>query len=121
MLYTRIKSTEYATEAFSLGLTGVAAEALFIIAPLLAAGFSLIQLPRYLQMVGIIVYVIIASTPLLVITALVGGGHHIGRIQKWREQNRRFMQVAAGSALFILGFFIYVNAVLAPIWLQGAL
>ena len=121
MLYGRIKETEYAAEAFSLGLTGVIAEIIFIIAPLLAAAYSLVQLPHYLQPVGIIIYVLIASAPLLAITALVGGGHRISQIQKWREQNKRFMQVAAGSALFVLGFYIYVNAVLAPMWLKGAL
>lgn len=121
MLYGRIKATEYGAEAFSLGLTGVAAEIMFIIAPLLAAGFSLVQLPHYLQPVGIIIYVLIASAPLLAITTLVGGGHRISVIQKWREQNKRFLQVAAGTALFVLGFFIYVNAVLVPVWLQGAL
>lgn len=121
MLHYRIKATEYAAEAFSLGLTGVLAEIVFIIAPLLAAGFSLVQLPHYLQPVGLIMYVLIATTPLLVITTLVGGGHRISRIQKWRQDNKRFMQVAAGSALFVLGFFIYVNAVLSPMWLQGAL
>lgn len=121
MLYSRIKATEFATEAFSLGLTGVLAEIIFIIAPLIAASYSLVQLPHYLQIVGIIIYVLIASTPLLIITALIGGGHPISRIQKWREQNKRFLQVAAGSALFILGFFIYINAVLAPMWLKGVL
>lgn len=121
MLYGRIKATEYAAEAFSLGLTGVLAEIIFIIAPLIAAAYALVQLPHYLQVVGIIIYVIIATTPLLVVATLVGGGHRISRIQKWREQNKRFLQVAAGTALFVLGFFIYVNAVLSPMWLQGAL
>lgn len=121
MLYGRIKATEYAAEAFSLGLTGVLAELLFIVAPLTAAAFCLVQLPHYLQIVSIIIYVLVASSPLLVVAVLVGGGHRISRIQKWREQNKRFLQFAAGSALFVLGFYIYVNAVLAPIWLQGAL
>lgn len=121
MIHIRIKATDNAAEAFSLGLTGVIAEIVFIIAPLLAASLSLLQLPHYLQVVGIIIYTLIASAPLLVITTLVGGGHRISRIQKWREQNKRFTQVAAGSALFVLGFFIYVNAVLVPMWLQGAL
>ena len=121
MLYGRIKATDYAAESFSLGLTGVLAEIIFIVAPLIAAGYALVQLPQYMQVAGIIVYVLIASAPLLVVAALVGGGHRISRIQKWREQNRRFTQVAAGSALFVLSFYIYVNAVLAPMWLQGAI
>ncbi len=120
-LYNRVKQTEYAAEAFSLGLTGVLVEVAFTIAPLLAAGYSLVQLPQYLQLAALIMYILIANAPLLIIITLVGGGHRISRIQKWREQNKRFLQAAAGTALFVLGFFIYVNAVLAPIWLKETL
>lgn len=117
LFYSRIKATDNVTESFSLGLSGVLGEIVFIIAPLTAASFSLVQLPHYLQVAGIIMYVLIASAPLLIITILVGGGHRISRLQKWREQNKRFIQIIAGSALFVLGFFIYVNVVLVPTWL----
>ena len=46
---------------------------------------------------------------------LIGGGHKLSRIQKWREDNKRFMQFAAGSALLVLGFYMYVNEVVAAV------
>ena len=49
------------------------------------------------------------------VTLMVGGGKKLSRIQKWREQNKRFIQFAAGSALFVLGFFIYANEVVTPL------
>ena len=121
MLHGRVKATEFGAEAFSLGLTSILAELLFTLAPLLAAAFALVQLPHYLQIVGIIMYVILASLPLLYVTMLVGSGHRLSRIQKWREQNKKFLQVTAGTALFVLGFYLYVNAVLVPTVLKGTL
>ena len=120
MLHNRIRATKFVTESFSLGLTSVLAELLFTLPLLLASAFALIQLPAPLQLTGVILYVLISVVPQLYVTALVGGGHSLGAIQKWREDNKRFVQFIAGSALFILGFFIYANAVLTPILLQGA-
>lgn len=115
MVHQRIRTTDQAAEAFSLGLTSVAMEVLFTVAPLGAAAFSLTLLPHYLQIVGVITYVMLASAPLLLLTLLVGGGHKLSRIQKWREQNKRFIQFIAGSALLVLAFFTYAYAVLSPI------
>lgn len=119
MLHSRITATKYNAESFSLGLTSVLAELLFTLPLLLAAAFALIQLPTELQVVGVITYVVISAAPLACVTILVGGGHRLSAIQKWREDNKRFVQFIAGGALFILGFFIYVNAVLGPLLVQG--
>lgn len=121
MIHGRIKATEHGAEAFSLGLTSVLVEILFIAAPLTAAAFALVQLPYYYQIVGIIIYVVVSVFPLFIVTLLVGGGRKLSRIQKWREQNKRFIQFAAGSALFILGFFIYTNEVITPLLTKGVL
>lgn len=118
----RTKSTKSSAEAFSLGLTSVIAELIFIIAPALAAACALITLPTDLQLAGTALYTLIASSPLVIVYILVGGGHKLSRIQKWRETNKRFLQFAAGSALFILGFYIYVNEVVATsVALRGGL
>lgn len=119
MIHSRIKATEHGAEAYSLGTTSVLVELLFTAAPLIAAAFSLVQLPYHYQIVGIITYVIISVLPLFIVTLMVGGGKRLSRIQKWREQNKRFIQFAAGSALFVLGFFIYANEVVAPIITKG--
>ncbi len=113
-LLDRTKATKNTAEAFSLGLASVFAELLFILAPLAAAALCLLQLSHLYQIVGVIIYTLVASLPLLIVVLMVGGGHSLSRIQRWRETNKRFMQFAAGSALFVLGFFLYINAVVAP-------
>ncbi|OYW84990.1 hypothetical protein B7Z17_03110 [Candidatus Saccharibacteria bacterium 32-49-10] len=107
----RAKKTTHASEGFSLGSTSVFAELIFTIAPAAATAYALARLPLPLQLSGIIGYTIIATAPLLAVYLLVGGGHKLSRIQKWRENNKRFLQFAAGSALVILGFFVYVYEV----------
>lgn len=112
-LSSRTKATKQSAEAFGLGLTSVVAELLFILAPALLASMALVHLPRELQLVGLAVYVGLASLSLIVVYVLVGSGHKLSNIQKWREQNRKFLQFIAGSALAVLGFYVYVNEVVA--------
>lgn len=121
MLHNRVRSTDSGAEAFSLGLTSVIAEVIFSIAPISVAAFSLVHLPHYLQFAAVIAYTVITTGPLLAITFLVGSGKRLSSIQKWRDQNREFMQMAAGVALLVLAVYVYVNIVLAPMWLQGML
>lgn len=119
MLHERIRLTKYGAEAFSLGLTSVIGELLFTIAPLLAAAFALAELPAGLQLPGVLMYVAVTTFPLVYVSILVGSGHSLSDIQKWREDNKKFLQIVAGTALFILAFYIYANAVAAPLLLQG--
>jgi hypothetical protein len=59
---------------------------------------------------------------LLIVNGLIGSGHKISSIQKWRENNKRFLQFAAGSGLLILGCYLYVDKVVAvSVALHGAL
>lgn len=111
-LEERSKATKSATEAFSLGLTSVVSELLFIIGPLLIAGLLLVSLPGVWQLLGIAIYTLVATFPSLIVWGMVGGGHSLSRIQKWREANKRFLQFVAGSGLLVLGFYVYVNVVL---------
>lgn len=113
-LHDRTKSTKHASESFSLGLTSVVAELLFISAPLLVATFTLVSLPALWQLAGLGIYLLISLFSLLVVNALIGSGHSISRIQKWRESNKLFLQFVAGSGLLLLGFYLYVEQVLAP-------
>ena len=111
-LTKRTKSTKNAAEAFSLGLSSVIAEILFIGGPLLVASLALLDLPFDLQLVGLLTYVAIACLPLIIVAMLVGGGHRISQIQRWRESNKRFLQFAAGSALVVLAFYVYTSEVI---------
>jgi hypothetical protein len=118
-LTDRSKATKHTAEAFSLGLTSVIAELLFIIPSMLISALVLLQLPSAWQLVGIALYVLLSLTGLFVVGSLIGSGHSISKIQKWREENKTFLQFAAGSALVALGFFVYISKVVAEV--SGAL
>lgn len=111
----RARATKLAPEAFGLGLASVIAELLFSLAPMLVAALLLTQLDTPMQLVGLISYTLIASLPLHIIAIIVGGGRSLARVQRWREQNKRFIQFAAGSALIVLGAYLYVDIVVASL------
>lgn len=119
-LSDRTKATKHSAEAFGLGLSSVVAELIFIIAPILVSSFVLIQLSPTLQLVGIAVYTAISLLSLLIVAALIGSGHKLSVIQRWREQNKRFLQFAGGSGLLVLGFYVYVDQVVAVTTLAQA-
>lgn len=110
-LQDRTKATKHSGEAFGLGLSSVFGELLFIIAPLLISALALLHLPAMWQLIGIAIYAVISLLSLGIVWVMVGSGHTLARIQKWRETNKHFLQFAAGSGLIILGFFVYVNEV----------
>jgi hypothetical protein len=112
-LSDRTKATKLSGEAFGLGLSSVIGELVFILAPIVISALVLVQLPAVWQLVGVAMYTLISLLSLLIVYALVGSGHKLSRIQKWRENNKRFLQFAAGSGLIILGFYVYVDQVLS--------
>lgn len=119
-LSDRTKATKRGAEAFGLGLTSVMAELLFIIAPIIVSSLVIIQLEPAMQLLGVAAYTIISLLSLLIVAGMIGSGHKLSLIQKWRESNKRFLQFSAGSALLILGFYIYVDQVIATTVLAQA-
>lgn len=111
-LTDRSKATHHTAEAFSLGLTSVIAEIIFIIPCLIIAALALSSLPSLWQLAGIGIYTVISLSGLLLVWSLVGSGKSLSTIQKWRESNKRFLQFSAGSALIVLGFFVYVSKIM---------
>lgn len=109
----RAKETKLSGETFGLGLVSVLAELIFIIGPMIISSLVIINLPGAWQLVGITLYTLASLLSLCVVWMLVGSGHSLSRIQKWREQNKGFLQFAAGSGLIVLGFFIYVQQVVS--------
>jgi hypothetical protein len=107
-LNDRTKATKKSAEAFGLGLSSVIGELLFIIAPLLISALVIIQLPSTWQPVGIAIYTVIAMLSLLTVWVLIGSGHSLGKIQKWRESNKYFLQFVSGAGLIVLVLFVYV-------------
>ena len=117
----RTKKTKNSGEAFTLGLVSVLAEILFILVPILAATLAILQLAPLMQLFSIVIYALISLTPLLIVWAMVGSGHSLSKIQQWREKNKRFLQFISGAALIILGAFIYINEVVAPMATLGGI
>lgn len=114
-LTDRSKKTHQGAEAFSLGLTSVIAELVFIIPTVAIAALVLIELPPVWQLVGIGIYTLISLLGLLIVWSLIGSGRSLARIQKWRTENKRFLQFSSGSALIVLGFFVYVSKIMATV------
>ena len=119
-LSDRTKATKQSSEAFGLGISSVFAELLFIFAPMLIAALVLLQLEPFWQLLGIAIYALLSLFPLMLVTGLVGSGHKISHIQRWREQNKSFLQFIGGSGLIVLGFYLYVDQVITPITLAAA-
>lgn len=111
-LSDRTRATKHSAEAFGLGLSSIIAELLFIVAPMLISALVLTHLEPAWQLAGIAIYTFISLLSLLIVNGLIGSGHKLSRIQKWREDNKRFLQFAAGSGLLILGFYVYVDQVM---------
>lgn len=113
-LQDRTKKTRHTAEAFTLGAGSVLAEIPFLIAPLSIAVLAVVSQPNNysLQFGSFIMYCCIGLLPLFVIVALVGAGHKISTIQRWREKNKLFLQYCAGAGLIILGVYVLVEKVL---------
>jgi len=111
-LHDRTKATSMNAEAFGLGISSVIGEILFIIAPLSIGALTIVSLPDTWKLVGLAIYTVISLSSLVIVWMLIGGGHTLGRIQKWREDNKYFLQFAAGAGLIALGLFVYVNEIL---------
>lgn len=114
-LSNRARKTKIAPESFGLGLTSVIAESVFVIAPSLVAALVLAHAGTALQLGGLALYALIATLPMLVIVARLGAGNSLAVMQRWRERHKRFLQFSAGSALVILGIYIYSQTVITPI------
>jgi len=111
-LNKRVKKTDHTGEAFTLGAGSVLAETPFLIGPFAVAVLYTLTLEgAQLQFLSLLTYSLIALAPLVAIVSLVGGGHKISHIQKWREENKLFLQYCAGCGLVILGVFVLVDKV----------
>ena len=104
---TRAKQTKTVVQAFCLGIVMIILELPFLIAPLAVAGAVLATLPDLERGIGIIAYTVAALMPLIAVTVLIGGGHKISTIQRWRETNKKFLQYTSGGALILLGIYLF--------------
>lgn len=116
-LTERTKKTKSGAEAFTLGAGSILAEIPFLVGPIsIAILYSLTYGTNATMHLGnFVMYALIGLFPLVVIVSMVGAGHKISTIQKWREENKLFLQYCAGSGLIILGVFTFVDKVLGGI------
>lgn len=115
-LSDRTKSAKSGAEAFSLGLSSVLAEMLFIIAPISISALVILQLPDYWSIIGSFIYIIVSLLSLITVWVLIGSGHNLSSFQKWRESNKYFLQFAAGTGLVALALFVYVNQIISCLY-----
>ena len=118
-LHNRSKATRSGVESFSLGLTSVFAELIFIVPSMTISALVLLELSGPWQLAGLALYTIVSMLGLLITWSMIGSGRSLARIEQWRARNKRFLQFAAGSALIVLGFYVYVSKVIAT--LTGAM
>lgn len=107
-LVERTKKTKRGVEAFFLGSATVISELPLMLAPLLVVGLLLRGMPTFPHLAAIGGYALITALPLLVLTILLGGGHKLSTIQRWRETNKAFLQFASGILLILLGLYLIV-------------
>ena len=114
-LYQRTRLTRRTFEALILGVGAIVAELIFIAAPRLIAGNLIARLGGWRQGLAISLFLIIAILPLLVLFISNLGRRKVSAFQKWREHNKRFLQVAAGVLLIILGVYLLTYKVLGGV------
>lgn len=113
-LIDRAKHTKKGYEAFSLGLSTIVAELPFLIGPV--AVVTLLVADRMADITSLwwmVLYSALVTLPLLYVVILISGGHRISTIQRWREDNKTFLQVTSGGALIVLGVFLLAKFGLA--------
>ncbi len=116
----RARSSRNPAEAFGLGMSSIISELLFCFAPMLVAAALISQLSDWWPLVAIFGYGLIAVLPQIIVLFMIGGGVSISKIQKWREQNKYFLQFMAGGFLLVLGVYLYVTMVVSGLSIPGA-
>jgi cytochrome c biogenesis protein CcdA len=109
-LLNRTKKTKSGVEAAALGIMTVVAELPFILAPMLLTVLVLCQHTASFALLAYTFYALIACLPLLVVLALIGGGHRVSRIQKWRDRHKGFLQFVSGAGLIVLAVYAFVTS-----------
>ncbi|MGB3023569.1 MAG: hypothetical protein WBB39_02060 [Candidatus Saccharimonadales bacterium] len=106
-LTDRAKRTRNVVEAAMLGSAATLFELPFTIIPMIATVYIMIAFVIPSDHFAVIsIYSLIVVAPLIVIAVLVSGGHRLSTIQRWREDNKRFMQIATAAALVATALFV---------------
>lgn len=106
-LHDRSRRTKSSAEAAALGIITALAEMPFLLAPFLFVAMVVRGNPDLLRLGVIGGYLLIVILPLLVTFALVGAGHKVSALERWREDHSAFLQWACGLGLVILSGYSF--------------
>jgi len=112
---SRAKLTSDTSEAFSLGLLVPLSEIIFTLPLLILASDAILHLEVVYQALGLVVYTIFGTLPLLIMRIFIRKGRNIADVQRWRLENKLFFRVFTGAGFIILAAFL-----LAFVILKGA-
>ena len=107
----RAKKSDDAIETFSLGMLSSLVEFPLSIALYLIAANAITRMSAGMQLVGLLVYTLLACSPLLYLKLKIRSGKNALEMQAWRRKNKSFLKtIACGNfltlAFFLIGFWI---------------
>ncbi len=107
-LFNQTRRVKNSFEAFLLGVASVLAELLFVVIPIIVAALTVSVMIDDMQFVGILVYSIVATMPLVILWWIQAAGGKLSVIQRWREKNKSFLQIISGLLMIILGLYLLI-------------
>lgn len=105
-LYRRTRATTSAFEAFILGVAAVIAELILIAAPLVIVANLLPQFDKVSQIIIVVIFASFATFPLVILSIANAKNASLSRFVRFRDKNKRFLQVFSGLLLIILSAFL---------------
>lgn len=107
-LYKATKRTASVYRSFLLGGTAVLLEIVFIVFPMMIAAYIASSLSGSAYYWAIIAYAVIAIIPQVALAIAYSRGYKVAAIQRWREKNKRFLQITAGILMITLSIYLLV-------------
>jgi len=109
---SRAKATNDLSEAFSLGLLVPLSEILFALPLLTLSADAVLHLGTAYQALGLVVFTVFGSLPLLVLRIFIRKGKNVAEVQRWRLRNKTFFRFFTGAGFIILAAFLFAFVIL---------
>lgn len=109
---TRAKATNDLSEAFSLGLLVPLSEIFFALPLLILSADAILRLDIIYQALGLVVFTIFGSVPLLTLRIFIRKGKNVAEVQRWRLRNKTFFRFFTGAGFIILAAFLFAFVIL---------
>ena len=108
-LTERTAHTKTTSESFVLGGASVIYELPVTAWLFFVAASSVTTITDCFQIPAAIGYALIAVAALLVVFMLIGGGHTVASLTRFRARHKRFLQVLIGASMILLGAALFWN------------